>query len=40
LIASTRRSVLAAPPQDPRDVIVFKSPVKVDDFALKFQKPN
>ena len=27
-------------PQDPRDTIVFKSPVKVDEFVLKFQKPR
>jgi predicted methyltransferase len=27
-------------PQDARDTIVFKSPVKVDEFVLKFQKPN
>jgi predicted methyltransferase len=27
-------------PQDPRDTIVFKSPVKVDEFVLKFQKPK
>jgi predicted methyltransferase len=27
-------------PQDKRDVIVFKSPVPVDDFVLKFEKPR
>jgi len=27
-------------PGDKRDVIVFKSPVPVDDFVLKFQKPG
>jgi predicted methyltransferase len=27
-------------PQDARDTIVFRSPVKVDEFVLKFQKPN
>ena len=27
-------------PGDPRDTIVFKSPVKVDEFVLKFQKPR
>jgi predicted methyltransferase len=26
-------------PQDPRTAIVFHSPVKVDEFVLKFQKP-
>ena len=26
-------------PADPRDVIVFKSPVPVDEFVLKFEKP-
>jgi len=26
-------------PADPRDVIVFKSPVPVDEFVLKFQRP-
>jgi predicted methyltransferase len=27
-------------PQDRRDVVVFKSPVKVDEFVLKFEKPR
>jgi predicted methyltransferase len=27
-------------PEDKRDVIVFKSPVPVDEFVLKFQKPR
>jgi predicted methyltransferase len=27
-------------PQDKRDVLVFKSPVPVDEFVLKFQKPR
>jgi predicted methyltransferase len=26
-------------PQDPRTAIVFRSPIKVDEFVLKFQKP-
>lgn len=26
-------------PADPRDVIVFKSPVPVDEFVLKFERP-
>jgi predicted methyltransferase len=27
-------------PEDPRDVIVFRPKVPVDEFVLKFQKPN
>ena len=27
-------------PEDPRDVIVFRPVVPVDEFVLKFQKPN
>lgn len=27
-------------PDDPRTVIIFRSPVPVDNFVLKFQKPN
>jgi len=27
-------------PADPRDVIVFKSPVPVDEFVLKFERPK
>ena len=27
-------------PEDPRDAIVFRSPVPVDEFVLKFQKPR
>ena len=26
-------------PEDPRDGAVFRSPIKVDEFVLKFQKP-
>jgi predicted methyltransferase len=26
-------------PEDPRDAVVFRSPVPVDEFVLKFQKP-
>jgi predicted methyltransferase len=26
-------------PDDPRTAIVFRSPIKVDEFVLKFQKP-
>jgi predicted methyltransferase len=25
-------------PQDPRDAVVFKSPVAVDEFVLKFRR--
>jgi predicted methyltransferase len=27
-------------PDDPRTAIVFRSPIKVDEFVLKFQKPR
>jgi predicted methyltransferase len=27
-------------PEDPRTAIVFRSPIKVDEFVLKFQKPK
>lgn len=27
-------------PDDPRTAIVFRSPIKVDDFVLKFEKPK
>jgi predicted methyltransferase len=27
-------------PDDPRTAIVFRSPIKVDEFVLKFQKPK
>jgi predicted methyltransferase len=27
-------------PDDPRTAIVFRSPIKVDEFVLKFQKPQ
>lgn len=27
-------------PDDPRTAIVFRSPIKVDEFVLRFQKPN
>jgi predicted methyltransferase len=27
-------------PDDPRTAIVFRSPIKVDEFVLKFEKPR
>jgi predicted methyltransferase len=27
-------------PEDPRTAIVFRSPIKVDEFVLKFAKPK
>ena len=27
-------------PEDPRDIPVFKAPVPIDEFVLKYQKPS
>ncbi|WP_225716004.1 hypothetical protein [Bradyrhizobium semiaridum] len=27
-------------PEDPRDIPVFKAPVPIDEFVLKYQKPQ